>query len=331
MPREDKPQQNSDNHIAMIKDSYSSQHRATDSHKLESQADREHNHVEEGRKPEQEQYSRISLEQEYEHQQEQEQQADRAYDDGWSSIGGSISDRTENSYIQQAGGGNNSTWEQEENQDPANSSACDNSDAHWSTLSQPPAAATAFPPLQSMQYPWSWPSQSRHLQQHTFFLPQNQGGSFMQYDQSISYIAAQTNAGRAHSPQINLTGNETTSEIHLSQSIHWNDPQAPMHTGLRLDHAPEFYSSQSHQQDGMSPTHDLRNGRRLSGDQNLGASSMDIQYFQHEPTYNTSTRHRATQSLEENYMDKVYAEYDHDEESDDDSSYDRPPKIARRS
>jgi hypothetical protein len=61
MPREDKPQQNSDNHIAMIKDSYSSQNRTTDSHKLDSQADREHNHVEEGRKPEQEQYSRISL------------------------------------------------------------------------------------------------------------------------------------------------------------------------------------------------------------------------------------------------------------------------------
>jgi hypothetical protein len=103
----------------------------------------------------------------------------------------------------------------------------------------------------------------------------------MQYDQSISYIAAQTNAGRAHSPQINLTGNETTSEIHLSQSIHWNDPQAPMYTGLPLDHAPEFfYSSESHQQDGMSPTQDLRIGRRLSGDQNSGASSMDIRKFQ---------------------------------------------------
>jgi hypothetical protein len=58
-------------------------------------------------------------------------------------------------------------------QNPANFFASDNSDAHWSTLSQPPAAATAFPPLQSMQYPWTWPSQSRHPQQHTSFLPQD--------------------------------------------------------------------------------------------------------------------------------------------------------------
>ena len=58
---------------------------------------------------------------------------------------------------------------------PASSFACDNCDGHWSILRQPPDAATALRPLQTMQYEWTWPSQSRHPQQHTSFQPQNQG------------------------------------------------------------------------------------------------------------------------------------------------------------
>ncbi len=58
---------------------------------------------------------------------------------------------------------------------------------------------------------------------------------------------------------------------------------------------------------------------------------MDIREFQTEPAYNTLTRDRESQNPGGNYMDEIYSEYGHDKESDDDSGYDRPPKIARRS